>query len=800
VSAAAITIIGGASRATTDVSGRFRLERLPSGAQRLVIRAIGLLPETTTVNAEEGRTTTVQVTLRRSPTTLGAVAVTAQKRTESLQEVPVAVTAYDNTFLKTQSVQQFDQLSDYVPGLNVQMQSPNNPGFVVRGITSDDGSSFVEPRVSVFQDGVSISKSRGSVVELFDLERVEVLKGPQGTLFGRGAQIGAVHVIQNKASNRREGSLTLGGGNVGELYANGVVNAPLVDNTLFGRVAVIYNKRDGFIKNVSGGTLNGKNTAALRASLRWLPSQSSTVDLIVNAQNDNSPGTSFKNKNYAPPGGDTTAFGLAALNGGDSLKIDRQVGGVTLLWSQQLSRAWTMTSTSAWRRFYSDENFDADGTLAPVLQFHEIADGSQGSQELRFNYDQGGKLTAFMGTSLFWEQGSQRVPFTTDERSLFALISPNFKAFGVPFIPLVKPDGTANLSLVNNPLTGKPLKTLQQEQYQNYGQTSAAEVFIDATYKPISPLSLTAGIRGTYEKVKNGYEVTNSATPGTLGAYLGAGVNDLFAPTNGRKTGEGNFRSAVGRAIASYDFGNGFLGFASVSKGRRPNVVSVTAAGPRTLSEETVMSYETGLKGQLLNGRVQFDANAYNYRYNNFQTSITRLTSTGVQNTTLDAGRAKSWGLEGSARAQLSSAVSVFATYGYIDAKFDSLDSQGNKQARAGNRFRLTPMQAYSAGLNLSTGDASFGRLFVAPNLTYRGKIYFEDTNLAGISQDGTMLFNVRAGYALPNRHTEITLLVRNLLDKKYIIDAGNTGGAFGIPSFIAGAPRFVSLQLSQSF
>jgi outer membrane receptor protein involved in Fe transport len=349
-------------------------------------------------------------------------------------------------------------------------------------------------------------------------------------------------------------------------------------------------------------------------------------------------------------------------------------------------------------------------------------------------------------------------------------------------------------------LTGKPLKTLQQEQYQNYGQTTAAEVFADATFKPIAPLSLTAGIRGTYEKVKNGYEVTNSTTPGTLGAYLGAGVNDLFAPTNGRKTGEGNFRSAVGRAIASYDFGSGFLAFASASKGRRPNVVSVTAAGARTLSEETVMSYEAGLKGQLLRGRVQFDANAYNYRYNNFQTSITRLTSTGVQNTTLDAGRAKSWGLEGSARAQLTSGISMFATYGYVDAKFDSLDSQGNKQARAGNRFRLTPMQAYSAGFNLTTNDASFGRLYVAPNMTYRGKVFFEDTNLPAISQNGTMLFNVRAGYVLPNSRTEVTLLVRNVLDKQYIIDAGNTGGAFGIPSFIAGAPRFVTLQLSHTF
>ncbi len=801
VAAAVVTVVGNAAlRSASDVSGRFRIADVPVGAQRVIIRAIGLLPETTTVSVTAGGVASVTFSLRRSPTTLGAVAITAQKRTESLQDVPVAVTAYDGAFLTQQNVQQFDQLSAFVPGLNVQMQSPNNPGFVIRGITSDDGSSFVEPRVSVFQDGVSISKSRGSVVELFDLERVEVLKGPQGTLFGRGAQIGAVHVIQNKAVNRKEASLAIGGGNYNELYLNGAVNAPLVENTLFGRVAVIYNKRDGFIKNTAGGTLNGKNTAAVRASLRWLPTNSSTVDLIVNAQNDDSPGTSFKSKRYAAPGGDTTAFGIAGLNGGDSLKIDRQVGGVTLLWNQQLSRAWTLTSTSAWRRFYSDENFDADGTLAPVLQFNEIAEGSQTSQEFRFNYDRGGKLTAFTGTSLFWEQGSQRVPFRTDERSLFALLSPNLRALGVPTIPLVNPDGSPNFAVTNNPLTGRPLKTQHSEQYQNFGKTTAAEVFVDATYKPIAQLSLTAGARGTYEEVDNGYEVTNSATPGSLGALLGAGVNDLFAPTNGRKRGSGVFRSAVGRAIASYDFGNGFLGFGSVSKGRRPNVVAVTAAGARTLNEETVWSYEGGLKGQALNSRIQFDANAFQYRYRNFQTSITRLTATGVQNVTLDAGSAKSWGIEGSVRGQVTSTISAFATYGYTDAKFDSLDSQGNKQARAGNRFRLTPMHSYSGGLNISSTESSAGRFYVAPNVTYRGKVFFEDTNLPAISEKGVLLVNARAGYVLPGNRTELTIIARNLLDKQYIIDAGNTGGAFGIPSFIAGSPRFISVQLSRSF
>ena len=228
VERATISVSGRNVRATTDVSGRYQIGELPAGSYWIVARAIGLLPDSVQLSIVDGQTTRGDLALKRSTTTLQQVAITAQKRSESVQDVPVAVTALTADFLTKQSIQQFDALSAYVPGLNVQLQSPNNPGFVIRGITSDDGTSYVEPRVSVFQDGVSISKSRGSVVELFDLERVEVLKGPQGTLFGRGAQIGAVHVIQNKAVNKRESSVAIGGGTFNELYANGVVNAPLV--------------------------------------------------------------------------------------------------------------------------------------------------------------------------------------------------------------------------------------------------------------------------------------------------------------------------------------------------------------------------------------------------------------------------------------------------------------------------------------------------------------------------------------------------------------------------------------------
>src|SRR3954452_9748677 len=131
------------------------------------------------------------------------IVVTAQLREQRLTDVPLTIPAISGEFMQQLGGNEFEDLSRYVPGFEVQNQSPNNPGFGIRGVTSDSGTAFNEPRVSVFQDGVSISKSRGSYVELFDMERIEVVRGPQSTLYGRGALIGGVNLIENKADPGR---------------------------------------------------------------------------------------------------------------------------------------------------------------------------------------------------------------------------------------------------------------------------------------------------------------------------------------------------------------------------------------------------------------------------------------------------------------------------------------------------------------------------------------------------------------------------------------------------------------------
>ncbi len=201
------------------------------------------------------------------------ITVTAQKREQSLADVPINLTAYNEARLNTLGIEQFDDLSDFVPGLEVQEQSPNNPGFVIRGITSDDGAATGEARVAVFQDGVSISRARSAYVELFDIERVEVAKGPQATLFGRGALIGGINVIQNKPDlDGYAGSAELTVGDYSRFEMRGHVNLPVTD-TFALRFAGAHKQRDGYVENVLGSpAMNAVELSAWRASARWRPS------------------------------------------------------------------------------------------------------------------------------------------------------------------------------------------------------------------------------------------------------------------------------------------------------------------------------------------------------------------------------------------------------------------------------------------------------------------------------------------------------------------------------------------------
>jgi iron complex outermembrane recepter protein len=800
------------------------------------------------------------------------VVVTAQKREQNPIEVPFALTAYSGDFLQNARLQEFDTLSLYVPGFQVQNQSPNNPGFVMRGITSDSNDSTQEPRVSVFQDGVSASQARGAYFELFDIQRIEVAKGPQSTLFGRSALIGGVNVISNKANpDHFEASLAGEYGDYGYGMVDGMVNLPVTDD-LAVRAAGRYKVRNGYVKNLSGGDdFNSVDTGAARLSVAWTPSKDFSADLIFNFERDTPSGTSFKSGTFAPTDpttgtvlGTTDHFTGAALaatpgfEGGRDLGLRRNLYSGTAQLSYKFAPAYTLFSQTAYRRYESEEVFDADGTSLPIAAIAEDARGDQFSQELRLNYDNGGRFNWFVGTTYFYENNSSRIPLQFNEPMLLALLtgqisktSPQPSAFfssatyTYGYAPLLLQGlaGAYGVALDSDTATGLAgnLDGSHWEQYETYGKTRSFDLYGDATVHVTEALEVEAGLRFTYDDKQSAFAAKTAARSvlgGTIGAlsqdaatrtallyYLSRsyeaqipyaslpnfGIEAQPTANNGDKVARDYHDNGLTwRATARYALSDTDSLYATYGRGRRPKVLAATSPSTpygdptfTSVAAETVDSYEIGYKTLALGGRLRFDVAFYLYNYDNFQTMILKNTAQVAAN----AGKANAYGTELSVDAALASWADLFVTYTYGHARF------GGDSLYKDNQLRLTPDHKLSAGLNLRQSFL-YGTFTLSPTYTWQSKIYFDDDNDIASEQTSHLvadtvrdeyqgdygLAGLRLNYQPEGMPWNVGFFVTNLFNRKYLKDAGNIGDYFGVPTFIKGEPRFVGMNLSVKF
>jgi outer membrane receptor protein involved in Fe transport len=832
------------------------------------------------------------------------IVVTAQLREQRPVEVPFALSTFSSRTLEDLNIQEFEDLARYTPGFAVQNQSPNNPAISIRGITVDSGFSYFEPRVSIYQDGVSIAKPRGAYVELFDIERVEISKGPQSTLYGRGALIGAVNIVQAKPKlDQAFGMVRAEYGNLDYWLGEAMINAPLSSNMGL-RVSGRLKKRDGYVQSLLPGVsdFNSIETGAGRAILRIEPSDTVTVDLIGNVQKDTPTGTSFKSLLYRPTDPVTGAV-LGSLDvddgaalapgagfeGGAELGLDRKVWGLTGLTKVELNPAWTLNSTTAYRKFHTLEILDIDGTSLPIITGSEEFKNEQFSQDLRLTWDNKGPATAFIGASYFREKSSQRQGVQFDERTALAQIAGALNGGGlIPNRPATDPApislfgntafttallrgvvqqniaaqipiGTPNRdAIIQAQLDGllplavaqgiaANLKSNHNEQDINRSETTAFDIFGDVTYKVSPQLEVGAGLRWTHDKKTTGISDAVLNGRSILGGFLGAlqtpGLTSAqrigllqglaapgaatippslaypvplfgltFQPTanNGDEVEARNTDNGfTWRAYARYSPNDDTSFYAIYARGRRPEVLSaLNPAAPfgdprfTLVDSERVDSFEVGAKTSLMNNRLYLDSSLFYYKYDNFQT----LEQVGTTFITTNAGKAASYGLEAQMRYDPSRDLRLFANYAFNHARFKTgvLD---------GNRFRLAPEHTFSAGLTAGH-DIGPGRIDFTPAITYQSKVFFDDNNdrpelqqppatlLPDFVQDefqkGYTLASARVGYSLGGYRAE--LFVENAFDKKYIKDAGNSGDALGLPTFIAGEPRTYGIQLTARF
>ena len=748
------------------------------------------------------------------------IVVTAQKREEVITDVPATVSALSGENLQSIGIDEFDEVAAYIPGLIVQEQSPNNPGFVIRGITSDSGSAQIAPRVTIYYNGVDVSRSRGSYFDLFDIERIEVVKGPQATLFGTASTIGAISVVTAKPTPGFDRFNSISFGNLGQFESDGMLN--LGNDKIAGRFAWTVKRRDGYVENIAGepGTasegivgidqddLNGVDQFGLRGSLRFTPNPDLTIDLVATYEEQNNPGTAFKSGTIPPTGGDTSPFTFAELGGSpfsesvlglDELGLERSVFDISGTIEYAINDNWTLTSITGYREFDSLEVFDADGTALFFLEFAEEALGDQFSHETRLSYDSD-MFRGFFGVNYFREDGTQGVPFSTDEGTYLACIDPGTAALvggivGVPANEVCSgPNALIAASQASAILTQGAASVVPYESvFRNGGENSSFSVFADATVV-LERLELTAGLRYITEERKSTFF---SEQP--LSAL--AGFPLLFVPgTNGETLeAEDDFDAWLPRFNVLFRATDDVNLYATVSKGRRSPVIDLDQDGPTLIDAEEVWNYEGGVKANV--GGFAGSLGVFFQDYTNFQTSF--IDGTG-QIIPVNAGEASNFGIEAEAVWTPTRNVRVFANYAYIDAQIDAPSDQPGADAFVGSRFRLQPEHSASGGVDASfpigSGSTEF---FLTPSVTYQSRVFFEqpnDPDNPTLSEDGYALVNLRAGFRFKDGRWGLTFFARNLLDEEYLIDAGNTGAVFGTPTFIAGEPQLYGVEISARY
>ncbi|XZZ62634.1 TonB-dependent receptor [Microbulbifer sp. SSSA002] len=311
------------------------------------------------------------------------VVVTAQKRAENLQEVPIAISAFTGENIKEAGVKNLTELGKYTPGVEMHNDTALQPTYSIRGVQTNDWTVGSDPAVAVYVDGVYTGRSAGAEIPLTDIERVEVLKGPQGTLFGRNATGGAIHIITTKPQADDSTELNLTAGNYGRQSTDLLVNRQISDN-LYGRFSASTNRRDAFADNLANGFSAGdQDTQTYRASLLWEPSSDTEVlwraDYGVMDQ-----GSALRTTIIPSLKGETDVFGDYAL---DTPTIeDRDSFGTSLTISKDFDN-FTFTSITAYREFDAHLQQDEDGTANPDYMFGSANtdDQSQFSQEFRLN-------------------------------------------------------------------------------------------------------------------------------------------------------------------------------------------------------------------------------------------------------------------------------------------------------------------------------------------------------------------------------------------------------------------------------
>ncbi len=430
---------------------------------------------------------------------LEEVIVTAQKREQGLQDVPIAVQAFSTQRLDQLTAQDLGDLDYFTPNVEIPRGS-NQPRYSIRGIGTDDFGVGADPAVGVYMDGVYIGRSGGSKVAFNDIERIEILNGPQGTLFGRNAAAGAIQYITNKPNESHEGWARATVGDYDRAQIEGVYNLPLTDE-LFWRVGGLYNQRDGFVDNeFTGDDHQYQKNWSLTSALRWQPSENLDVIWRLDYDEVDQDSKAVTSAIYGPGQYGSADFDETYTN--RRLTETRELFGTSLHLTYQMSGA-TFTSITSWREYESENPENQDGWNDPEFEFNDsnFEDNEQWSQEFRFTGDWGERLLYTVGANYHEETAKQTSGIILNPIAVDRVVVE--REVGIPY-GAVEPGFGYDIAWVAafphlDRIYESGVEALLAPEYNEFidveGDYTSWAVFADFTFEVTETVSITAGVR-----------------------------------------------------------------------------------------------------------------------------------------------------------------------------------------------------------------------------------------------------------------------------------------------------------------
>jgi iron complex outermembrane receptor protein len=729
---------------------------------------VACLAASTALSSEAHGEATSAKAADQASTQVGEVIVTATRRETRLQDTPVAVSAVSGVQIQQQRLVNLSEIANRVPSITFNQVNHAESFISIRGTTIGNDAAGIDQGVSVFIDDVPTTGFGDDSPDLYDLQSVEVLRGPQGTLFGRNVTGGAILIrtLPPSFTMSGRGTFTYGSDNLmeGQAYVTG----PLVADSLAGKIAVDLRRRDDFLSNITlHDKTYGENLGSVRGQLLWTPTSKVRVLLGADYLDDTSSGkVQWLVGNFQPSLFPALSYSPSETNQGSNARTDKKIGGLLARVDWSLPFA-TLTSITGYRNVKTSVHFSTSGDPFNSIISDPLTRDDQITEEIH--------LTSPADQKFTWVAGAF---FLHGHRAYLQTVS--FDAVPGTRLNALAQLGVPSLARFLNPYVS----------YANQHITLDDDaVFGEATYAFTKTLKLTVGGRYSYESKSGHTEVFDTSVTNpdlSTGPY------------------SHSWNSFTPKALLSYQPTPELLLYASATNGFESGGYdtngTTNAALASAYNPEKVWSYEGGVKSTLFEKRLQVNLAVYDAEYTDLQTRNFDPISGNIIAGNAAQGRVR--GVELDTNAAVTGWFNLGATYSYTDAKYGRYltpNPSGPPTDNSGHLIPFTPRHALnvSAETHFNAPGGS-GVMNIGGDVTYRSGIQFNDANstpafIVSKSQYKGLL-NAHIRWSSNSDNFEVSLWAKNLTNTQSIINNADLSNFFDtIPEYNAG--KIVSID-----